>query len=325
MASLGRKLRHDLGYALLRGLVAASRLLPLPVLRRVGCLTGRAALPFARRDRGRAFAHIARAFPERDEAWRRALARRCAGHLGTVLGEVAWLWSASPEAVLARTEFVGLEHLTRGLRPDRGAVFITGHCGNWEWLNLGLGAFGVQMTVAAREVYDPRLDEVARRLRGRFGGETALRGRDAGGRLVKALHQGRVVGLLIDQDIDAPGVFVEFFGQPAWTPSGAALLALRTGSSVVTGFATRLPDGRMRLSFSPPLEVPSGADLDTDVARLTAILTAHIERQVRAHPEQWVWMHRRWKHQPGEGETVWRAGEGVTRPADLGTPRPGLG
>ena len=307
MASLGRKVRHDLGYWSLKVLLAGSRLLSLPVLRGLGWLAGRAALPLARRDRGRALAHIALAFPEHDEAWQRTLARRCAGHLGTVLGEVAWLWSAPPEAVLAKTEFVGLEHLTGGLRPDRGAILVTAHCGNWEWLGLGLGALGIAMTAAAKEEYDPRLNEVARRLRGRFGGETALRGKGAGGKLVQAIRNGRVDGLLIDQDIDAPGVYVDFLGRPAWTPTGAALLALRTGSPVVVGFATRMPDGRMRLSFSPPVEMARGPDLDTDVARLTALLTAHIERQVREHPEQWVWMHRRWKHQPGEGETVWRA------------------
>ncbi len=321
MASRARKLRHDLGYALLRALLAASRLLPLPVLRGLGWSIGRAALPFARRERGRALAHIARAFPEHDEAWRRTLARRCAGHLGRNLGEVAWLWSASPEAVLARTEFVGLEHLTGGLRPDRGAILVTGHCGNWEWLNLGLGASGIPMTVAAREVYDPRLDEVARHLRARFGGESALRGKGAGGKLVNAARHGRVIGLLIDQDIDAPGVFVEFFGQPAWTPTGAALLAVRTRCPVVAGFATRMPGGRFRLTFSPPIEMPFGADLDTAVARLTAAFTAHIERQVREHPEQWVWMHRRWKHQPGEGEMVWRA----EQPNGVGAPGSGLG
>ena len=273
-------------------------MLPLQALRSLGWLAGRAALPLARRDRGRALAHLARAFPEHDDAWRRALARRCAGHLGTVLGEVAWLWSASPDAVLARSEFVGLEHLTGGLHPDRGAILVTAHCGNWEWLNLALGASGILMTVAAREVYDPRLDEVARRLRGRFGGESALRGKGAGSKLVQAIRNGRVDGLLIDQDIDAPGVYVDFFGRPAWTPTGAALLALRTRCPLVAGFATRLANGRMRLSFSEPIQTAPGADLDTDMARLTALLTAHIERQVRSHPEQWVWMHRRWKRQP---------------------------
>jgi KDO2-lipid IV(A) lauroyltransferase len=181
------------------------------------------------------------------------------------------------------------------------------------------------MTVAAREVYDPRLDEVARRLRARFGGETALRGRDAGGRLMRALRKGHVIGLLIDQDIDAPGVYVEFFGQPAWTPSGAALLALRTRRPVVAGFATRLPNGRMRLSFSEPIRSAPGADLETDTGRLTATLTAHIERQVRSHPEQWVWMHRRWRHQPGDGETVWRADRDGPAPAPAPGPRMGMG
>ena len=312
MASLQRRIRHEAGYALLRILLGGARAVPLAVLRRVGAVAGRMALPLARRDRRRALANLELAFPEHERAWRRALAARCAGHLGTLLGEVAWLWSARESAILARTRFDGLEHLTGSLLPDRGAILATGHCGNWEWLNLALGASGVRMTAAAREVYDPRLDEVARRLRGRFGGETALRGRGAGGKLVQAIRRGRVDGLLIDQDIDAPGVFVEFFGHPAWTPTGAALLALRMRCPVVAGFAGRLPDGTMHLSFSPPVEPAPGPDLDTAVARLTAELTAHIERQVRVHPEQWVWMHRRWRHQPGEGDTVWRARPGET-------------
>jgi len=134
-----------------------------------------------------------------------------------------------------------------------------------------------------------------------------------------------VIGLLIDQDIDAPGVFVEFFGRPAWTPTGAALLALRTGRPVVAGFAARLSDGRMRLSFCPPIEIVRGPDLDREVAALTAILTAHIEHQIRSQPEQWVWMHRRWRHQPGEGETVWRADRDASDAAPLPTLHSGMG
>ena len=320
-----KKRRDDLGYAGLRLLLEGARVLPLPVLRVIGRLIGLTALRLVRRDRARALEHIAAAFPGQDRAWRLALARRSAAHLGALLGEVAWLWSASPDAVLARSEFVGLENLTQALTPKGGAILVTGHCGNWEWLNLALGASGVPMTVAAREVYDPRLDEIARRVRGRFGGETALRGQDAGGKLVRALRRGRVMGLLIDQDIDAPGVFVEFFGRPAWTPGGGALLALRTGRPVVPGFAARLPDGRMRLSFAPAIRMARGADLDADVGRLTALLTAHIERQVREYPEQWVWMHRRWKHQPGEGETVWRAPGAQEPPEASPAPPAGLG
>ncbi|MDD5562590.1 MAG: lysophospholipid acyltransferase family protein [Thermoanaerobaculaceae bacterium] len=315
MASRLRALRDDLGYVGIRALLGGSRALPLAALRAVGRAAARCALALPGRDRGRARQHIAIAFSDRPEAWRRKLLGACAGHLGAVLGEVAWLWSAAPEAILARTEFVGLEHLTGALGAERGALLVTGHCGNWEWLNLGLGASGVPMTVAARQVYDPRLGEVARRLRGRFGGETALRGQGAGAKLLHALHHGRVIGLLIDQDIEAPGAFVEFFGRPAWTPTGAALLAVRTGRPIVTGFAVRLPDGTMRLEFDPPTAPPAGEDLDADVATLTAALTARIERQVRAHPEQWVWMHKRWRHQPGDGEPVWRDAPSQPHPA----------
>jgi KDO2-lipid IV(A) lauroyltransferase len=124
-----------------------------------------------------------------------------------------------------------------------------------------------------------------------------------------------VIGLLIDQDIAAPGVFAEFFGRPAWTPIGAALLPLRTKCPVVTGFAARQAGGTMRLAFDPPIEPTPGEDLQAEAARLAALLTGRIERQVRAYPMQWVWMHKRWRHQPGEGETVWTAP--AARPGDV--------
>jgi Kdo2-lipid IVA lauroyltransferase/acyltransferase len=300
-----RQRRHNLGYLALRGFLAAARPLPLGCLRGFGAAAGRLALLTARRDRGRALAHLELAFPDRDETWRTRILRASATHLGSLLGEVAWLWSVQPTALLARTEIVGLEHL-QDARADRlGAVLVTGHCGNWEWMNLALGASGLAMSVAAREVYDPRLDGVAQHLRGRFGGDTVLRGPEAGGRLVRALRRGRVMGILIDQDIDAPGAFVEFFGRPAWTPVGAALLALRTGAPVVPGFAARLPDGRMQVRFEPPIPHPAGQDLEARAALLTAMLTARIEAQIRQHPSQWVWMHRRWKRRPGPGDRVW--------------------
>jgi KDO2-lipid IV(A) lauroyltransferase len=302
-----RSLRHDVGYGALRVLLASARFVPLPALRLLGRSMARLAWSLARTDRRIAREHLAAAFPERDEKWRETVLHGARRHLGELLGEVAWLWSALPAAILDRTDMQGLEHLEEGARKGHGAVLVTAHCGNWEWMNLALGASGVPMTVATREVYDPRLDAVAQRLRGRTGGEFVPRGKDAGGRLLRAVSRDRVVGLLIDQDIDVPGYFVEFFGRPAWTPSGAALIALRSGAPVVTGFAARLPSGRMRLSFAPPLRVEPGGSAEEDAARLTALLTARIEEQIRAHPEQWVWMHRRWQRRPGPGDRVWES------------------
>jgi Kdo2-lipid IVA lauroyltransferase/acyltransferase len=302
-----RRGRHTLGYHALRCVLAGGRLLPLGALRWGGSTLGRLASRVVRLDRERALANLRQAFPERDDAYRHGVIRRCARHLGLTFGEIVWLWSASAEEVLHRSRFVGLESLTTRLGPRQGVVLVTGHCGNWEWMNLALGASGVPMSVAAREVYDPRLDGVAQRLRGRFGGETILRGDGAGQRLVQALHRGRVVGLLIDQDIDAPGAFVEFFGNAAWTPTGAATLALRTGTPVVAGFASRQEDGAMLIELKLVACPERTRHADEAAAQLTADLTAAIESQIRAHPEQWVWMHRRWKRRPSASDQVWRA------------------
>jgi Kdo2-lipid IVA lauroyltransferase/acyltransferase len=308
MAPSLRTLRHELGYRALCALLDHSRRLSLPALRRFGGALGAVALRLQPRERARALEHLALAFPERDAAWRDGIVRAAARHFGLVLGEVVWLWSAAAEEILARTEMVGLDNLTSPLGPKGGAVLVTGHCGNWEWMNLAIGAADVPMTVAAREVYDPRLDDVVRRLRGRFGGETVLRGEGAGQRLSRALRDGRVLGMLIDQDIDAPGAFVEFFGRPAWTPSGAGVLALRSRRPIVPGYARRVQDGSFRLTFEPAIVPVSTRDLEADAARLTAQLTARIEAWVREEPAQWVWMHRRWRRQPTSGERVWRAG-----------------
>jgi KDO2-lipid IV(A) lauroyltransferase len=315
MAPALRTVRHEVGYRALRALLDHSRRIPLGGLRRFGAAAGRLALLAQPRERRRATDHLALAFPEHGEAWRAGVVRAAARHFGHVLGEVAWLWSAPPGEILARTEFVGLEHLTAPLGPDGGSVLVTGHCGNWEWMNLALGAAGVPMSVAAREVYDPRIDDIVQRLRGRFGGETVLRGEGAGQRLSRALRDGRVLGLLIDQDIEAPGTFVEFFGHPAWTPSGAAVIALRSRRPIVPGHALRLDDGRFRLTFERAIAPRFTGDLGADAGRLTAALTARIEAWVREAPAQWVWMHRRWRRQPAEGDRVWSADPDAGAPA----------
>jgi len=309
-----RAIRHELRYLALRLLLAGARPFPLPLLRAGGAALGLAALALAPRSRGYVRRHLELAFPERSPGWRAELARRTARHAGALLGEVAWLWSVRPERLLARTRFEGLEHLEGCLAADRGAMLVTGHCGNWEWMNLALGAAGVPMTAAARQVDDPRIDDIVERLRGRFGGRNEVRGEVAGRRLVAALRRGRVTGLLIDQDIDVPGVFVPFFGRPAWTPTGAAALALRLRVPVVTGFAARLGDGTMRLAFDPPIETAGSGDPEETAARLTATCTARIEAHVRAFPDQWVWVHRRWRRVPAADDPVW-TGDGPVRPA----------
>jgi len=301
-----RNARHEVGWLLLRALLAAARALPLSVLRKLGVVLAVPTAWLVPREVARVRSHIEGAFPDRDQAWRDRVAGAAVRHFGCLLGEVAWLWSVSPRRLLARTCWQGREHLDAGRANGHGFVIVTGHCGNWEWLNLALGAAGFPLTVAAREVYDPRINETIIRLRARFGGGTALRGREAAQRLVRALRNGGGIGLLIDQDIDAPGVFTEFFGRPAWTPIGAAALAAKTGAWLIPAFAARQSDGTMTIRIEPAIAAPARDAGSAAEARVTARLTNAIEGQIRREPSQWVWMHRRWRRQPGSGEVVWR-------------------
>ncbi len=302
--------RDEFVYHLLRAVLGIGSRLPLPVTRTLTPVVSRFALRFMKRERRRMQDNLEIAFPELDERGRRQIMRGCADHLGRVLAEITWLWRASAAKVDGICEVEGAEHLQTAIDEGRGCVLATGHLGNWELFNAWLGVDGFPMTIAVRELDDLRVDQIVTRLRTRFGTEVVPRGEKAGRQLLRALGKGRVIGLLIDQDIPSiPGVFVPFFSRPAWTPSGAAMLALRARCPLIPGFIHRKPDGTHKIKIGPPLPVPSEGALMARVTEMTAAATAAIEWQVRAWPEQWVWMHRRWRTRPEE-EAPAEAAEG---------------
>lgn len=305
--------RDTIVYVVLRLLFEIGCRLPLAVNRVIGRMLIRVVFLFLGRDRRRMREHIKLAFPDDDEREVARLMRRCVDHFGQVLGEVVWLWRARPEAIERLVEIDGLEHLAQPIEERRGAILVSGHIGNWELLNARMSVAGVPYMLAVRELDDPRLNSIITGLRTRFGARVILRGQSAGRQLSQALRDGDGVGLLIDQDIPKiPGVFVPFFGRPARTPSGAAMLALKTGSPIVTGFIHRRPDGSHKIVISPPLPRPTRGTLEEQVTELTATATAAIEWQVRAWPEQWVWMHRRWRSRPDDDGVAGSAAETAT-------------
>jgi KDO2-lipid IV(A) lauroyltransferase len=264
---------------------------------------------FLKRERTRMKRHLKLAFPELDSVQRRRIQRGCANHLGCQLAEVAWLARAGADDVKRICEVDGFEHVDAALEGGRGLIFATAHCGNWEILAARVPVEGYQLLAAVRELDDPRIDRVVTDMRSRFGTEIVPRGPAAGRQLARALAKNKSVGLLIDQDIPSiPGVFVPFFGRSAWTPSGAAMLALRMRCPLLPAFIHRKPDGTHKIHIKPPLAVPSDGTLEDRVRELTAAATAAIEWQIRAWPEQWVWMHRRWRTRP-EGEESEPTGE----------------
>ncbi len=189
--------------------------------------------------------------------------------------------------------------LREALSGGRGVVFVTAHTGNWEMLAALVARRGYPATVVATPVYDRRLDDLLIAARAAQGVETISRGSASAARqLLSALRRNAFLGMLIDQDTDVDGVFVPFFGRAAYTPTGAAALALRTGAAVVCGFLVREGSIRHRMVVQGPITLIRTGDHERDITENTALFTGLIERHIRTFPDQWVWFHRRWKRRP---------------------------
>lgn len=290
---LKRKIEPALLKAALRALTGTLGRLPWRAAQRVGAGIGTLAWSLSRRDRRRALDHLALAFPGMPAPERRRLARDCFRHHGTTLGECLHLFHADCEGVASRVEVRGWEEVEKVQEEGRPILILTGHCGNWELLAAVINCRGLGMAVVARILDEPGLQRMLAGLRERFGTKTIARGTEGAARqLLTTLRRGGALGMLIDQDTKVEGVWVPFFGRPAFTPSGAAKIALRQRIAVIPTFIERLPDGRHRATFHPLLDLPD------DLTEATALMTQKIEEQVRRRPEQWVWMHRRWRRQP---------------------------
>lgn len=288
-----RRLRGRLLAALLRGVAALLAPLSWRAVGRAGRAIGALAWAFGRRDRGRALAHVALAFPDLAPPVRRALAHASFRHQGENLAECLHLLGRDCAEVAAHVDVEGWENVEAARAGGRPILILTGHCGNWELLAALINCRGLGMAVVARPLEDPPLQALLAGLRARFGTATIERGSEGAARAILGrLRRGGALGMLIDQDTKVDGVWVPFFGRPAFTPVGPAKIALRQGAAVIPAFIERQDDGRHLARFLPPMDLPQ------DPREATAVMTQAVEDQVRRRPEQWVWMHRRWRRQP---------------------------
>jgi len=270
-------------------------MLPLGGARSVGLLIGRLAHRVVPREREKALRNLSLALPELSDDARSRIARSVFLNLGRSLLEICWLPKLDEATLRTTTTIEGLEHFQAAVDRGRGVVLFTGHCGNWEWMASAIGLLGFRMNVIARESYDPRLNDFIVASRAAQSVKTIGRGSASSAReILQTLKNGDVLGVLIDQNIKAENVMVPFFGRPAPTPIGPAKLAIRSGAAVIAGFI-EFQDGKQCIRFQQPI-FPTRSD---DPAALTATLTAAIEKQIRHAPEQWVWMHERWKARKG--------------------------
>ena len=304
---LHKRLKRALRSRLLAALVRLVARIPLRPALVIGTLAGRLASPFLRATRGLALRHLALAFPDRSEAEREEIVRRMFLHLAWSAVEITAVDSYADRLesyIRLPDERVLREAVARG----KGVVFVTGHLGNWELMARLVAKVGAPVSAVAKRGGDERLMGLIEASRARGGVTTLWREDPATARaLLRTFKEGRVLGLLVDQDTKVQGIWVPFFGHPAFTPRAPADLALRSGAPILVGTShrpTERPGDGLVFEVTEVPYDPAPADREAEVHRVTAACQAIMEDAIRRFPADWVWMHERWKTQPSQDRSA---------------------
>src|ERR1035441_10122511 len=222
--------------------------------------------------------------------------------LGRQLAELCQFPRYTPDNIDEVVVYDGLENYERAYARKKGVLFLTAHFGGWELSAFAHSLHGHWLHVVMRPMDNPYLDRLLQRHRTMYGNKTVAKDDFVRG-LLAAMKAGETVGILMDTNMTPPqGIFVNFFGIPACTASGLARIALRTDAAVVPGFTIWDPAlQKYRLRFDAAVNLIRTGDNDADVAANTQLFTKIIEDYVRKYPDQWLWVHRRWKTRP-EGQ-----------------------
>ncbi len=292
--AVGPTVAHRLQYAFLRSLEEVVARLSWAQRVRVGATLGRVWHRVDGTHRRIATENVRRAFPDwRDEEIRR-LVKANFENLGKTAVESLGLSHTTSAELLARCRFEGLEHLEAALSEGQGVLALSGHLGNWELGGLAMAALGTPFYAVGRRQSNPLVDRRVAGLRETFGG-TLIHHRNAVRPVLRALREGAMVAFLMDQRARGrEAVPSRFFDQPVATNQGLALLALKSRAPVVPGFDERVDDGHV-IRFQPQLPRPQDGSRDDQVRWFTERFDAAIEDEVRRRPEQWFWVHRRWR------------------------------
>lgn len=292
--------RHRLEFLCVWTMVRSIGLMPRLLARQVGAAVGTIAYVALGRLRKTGLRNLEIAYPHKTLSEREAILQMLYRTLGWHLAEFCLMHrytQARAERQIFRYE--GLEHFLEAERRGKGTLVLTGHLGAWELSSFLHSLCGHPMGMVIRRLDNPLVDTFVNRIRCMHGNQV-LHKDDFARTLLRAMAKNQTVGILMDTNMTPPqGVFVPYFGVPACTASGLAKVARATGATVIAGFLLwSAQEKRYVLHFSEPLPVQRTADAEADAVANTAHFTQVIEQYVRANPEQWLWLHRRWKTRP---------------------------
>ena len=295
-------MREILEYWLVVAVARSLGLMPRPVARRAADVLAFLVYRLGIRLRKVGRRNLELALPELSSATREKILRGVYRSLGWQLVEFCRMTRYTTENTRDWLRTEGIEHYQAAEARGKGVLVITGHLGAWELSSFYHSLMGHPMGMVIRRLDNRRLDRFVNGIRC-LHGNYVLHKDDFGRGLLKAMHAGGTVGILMDTNMTPPqGVFVEFFGMQACTATGLAHVARKTGAAALPGFMVwEAREKRYVLHFGPEVEIPHTDDVSADIVEGTRRCTAAIEEWVRRYPDQWLWIHRRWKTRP-QGE-----------------------
>jgi KDO2-lipid IV(A) lauroyltransferase len=239
------------------------------------------------------------ALPDQSLAERDNILRGAYRHLGWQLVEFCRMARYTPANTRSWIRTEGLDHYLAASARGKGVLILTGHLGAWELSSFYHSMMGHPMGMVIRRLDNRRLDQYVNAIRCLHGNRVLHKDEFARG-LLSAMHAGEAVGILMDTNMTPPqGVFVDFFGIPACTASGLARVALKTGAAVLPGFMLWEPAEKMYvLHFGPQLQFARTGNAEADILAATQTCASTTESWIRRYPDQWLWIHRRWKTRP---------------------------
>ena len=295
------KLQEFLEYSAAKSVLTGLGMLPGPAAIATGRAMGRVFYLLASDLRRTADINLKLAFPEKSDDERSQLVRECFTSLGRVLGLFSQFGTRTREELREMIEPSGFEHLDAAIEKyGNRIIFWTAHLGAWELTSFGFSFLGHPFTFLTRRIDNPRIEEMVDRYRTRFGNRS-LDKLAAARTMLKILRSGETpLGLLFDLNtLDDEAIFVDFLGVPAATSFIVSKLAVRTNTPLLGVFAPwNKEKKKFELNVTPLVEPEVTGDEEADVRNLTMRLSLIIENQIRQHPGQWLWVHKRWKTRP---------------------------
>jgi KDO2-lipid IV(A) lauroyltransferase len=296
---LGRRIQDVLLYLLLRAWTALAGALPKPMAGGIGIAIGEFGYRVLRIRRRVVEDNLRRTLGQTlDRSGCDAIARGCYHHLGRTLLEYGRIQGMDRAELGAWVDVIGFEGLASAFELGRGVILTAGHLGNWELCGAQVSIRGYPLSFMVKEQRNSSIDRYLARTRSHLGAGLVYVGPEVR-RVFRRLRSGEVIGMLIDQDAGPDGWFHDVLGRVASVQPGAGVFAQRTGAPIVPCAIRRLPDGRHQVVFEPPIFPDPNAEAGAEVERLNTLCVQSLERHIWRAPEQYYWVHRRWKTRPG--------------------------